>query len=144
MIPFLLKAWSSSSLLCLIYWLMKRLMAGWLCLSNSRAHYLPFHFGNVLSSAISLAAFWGLRESFNSSLMRIVISCPEFQLKFNHEHFLHISLEAVANGWYYCWILSCSPLWTTTVTQSSVPVTSFAKNSSKREVTYNKSQPMFS
>lgn len=79
----------------------------WLCLSNSRPHYLSSHFGKLLSSTISGTAFWGLRESFKSPLMRIVISCPEFQLKFDHEHFLYISWETVANGWYYCSIPLC-------------------------------------
>lgn len=106
-IPFLLSAWIPSSLLLLIYCLIKWLMADLLCLSNSRAHYLTSHFGNLLSTTILLTASWGLRESFNSPLMRIVISCPEFQLKFDHEHFLYISREAVANGWCYCSILLC-------------------------------------
>lgn len=35
-------------------------------------------------------------------------------------------------------------LWTTRVTQSSVPATSFGENDSKGELIYTSSQPMFS
>lgn len=118
-------------------------MADRLCLSNLRAHYLLSHFGNFLNRTISLPAFRGQRESFNSPLMRIVISCPEFKLKFDHEHFLSISLGAVTNGWYYCLILLCPPLWTTRDTQSNVLATSFEENDSKRELIYTGSQPVF-
>ena len=68
--------------------------------------------------------------------MRKVISCSEFQLKFDSEYFLYISLGAEANGWYYCLIFLCRPLWTTSITQSSVPVASLEEDDSKREWVY--------